>query len=402
MGNLIKCFLLLFITMTSVLACGNQLAKETTNDDQYNNHNASWLAGSWGVTQRIDGGYKLDKTVNTSDWVSGAKEIVKNLPSASHVITSFTHPAHAYLFTLRDNNNLDVAAIHPDMVPSIENEHIIFDVIKEYRRAGKKVILYLNAAGPSMITNTDPDNERAIKNAWEGYYNSQWNGDEGAAWRDLVLGYAQRFDGLVDGYWLDNVNKLPGKVSDFVAMLRSVDSTLAITVNKTKTYFKNESDDFIYVNSDSIDDKDKRNYKIIKYAATNEFEDFTSGHITPLGRGAPPNSWAYEEYTIPDMVSAPWDNYKGKNSVLKHAWFPIRARWSVAKTELIFEIEQAYRFTRKITDAGAAMTWSTTQKNGYMSIDEMEIMLEIESRINKNQSYEAYERPNGASLLENN
>ncbi|MDQ2044939.1 hypothetical protein NRL14_14475 [Pseudoalteromonas sp. 20-92] len=402
MGNLIKCFLLLFITMTSVLACGNQLAKETTNDDQYNSHNASWLAGSWGVTQRIDGGYKLDKTVNTSDWVSGAKEIVKNLPSTSHVITSFTHPAHAYLFTLRDNNNLDVAAIHPDMVPSIENEHIIFDVIKEYRRAGKKVILYLNAAGPSMITDTDPDNERAIKKAWEGYYNSQWNGNEGAAWRDLVLGYAQRFNGLVDGYWLDNVNKLPGKVSDFVAMLRSVDSTLAITVNKTKTYFKNESDDFIYVNSDSIDDKDERDYKIIKYAATNKFEDFTSGHITPLGRGAPPNSWAYEEYTIPDMVSAPWDNYKGKNSVLKHAWFPIRARWSVAKTELIFEIEQAYRFTRKITDAGAAMTWSTTQKNGYMSIDEMEIMLEIENRINKNQSYEAYERPNGASLLENN
>lgn len=402
MGNLIKCFLLLSITAVSMLGCKNTLAKETANNAKYSNNNASWLAGSSGVTQRIDGGYKLDKTVNTSDWVAGAKEIVKNLPSVGHVITSFTHPAHAYLFTLRDNNNLDVAAIHPDMVPSIENEHIIFDVIKEYRLAGKKVILYLNAAGPSMITDTDPDNEIAIKKAWESYYNSQWDGDEGAAWRDLVLGYAQRFNGLVDGYWLDNVNKLPGEVSDFVAMLRSVDPTLAITVNKTKTYFKNENGDFMYVDSDGIDDEDERDYKIIKYAATNEFEDFTSGHITPLGRGAPPNSWAYDEYTIPDMVSAPWDSYEGKNDVLKHAWFPIRARWSVAKTDLVFEIEQAYRFTQKLTNAGAAMTWSTTQVNGYMSTDEMEIMLEIENRINKNQDYEAYERPNGASLLISN
>ena len=202
MGKSIKYLFLLLITTVSMFACANKSTKETTEDEQYSNNNASWLAGSSGVTQRIDGGYKLDKTVNTSDWVAGAKEIVKNLPSVGHVITSFTHPAHAYLFTLRDNNNLDVAAIHPDMVPSIENEHIIFDVIKEYRLAGKKVILYLNAAGPSMITDTDPDNEIAIKKAWESYYNSQWDGDEGAAWRDLVLGYAQRFNGLVDGYWL--------------------------------------------------------------------------------------------------------------------------------------------------------------------------------------------------------
>jgi len=74
----------------------------------------------------------------------------------------------------------------------------------------------------------------------------------------------------------------------------------------------------------------------------------------------------------------------------------------VAKTDLVFEIEQAYRFTQKLTNAGAGMTWSTTQVNGYMSTDEMEIMLEIENRINKNQDYEAYERPNGASLLISN
>ena len=70
---------------------------------------------------------------------------------------------------------------------------------------------------------------------------------------------------------------------------------------------------------------------------------------------------------------------------------------------LVFEIEQAYRFTRNYTDAGAGITWSTTEKNGYIRADEMEIMLEIEDRMSQKRKpeYEAYERPRGAKLLNN-
>ncbi|TMP14750.1 hypothetical protein CWC06_20570, partial [Pseudoalteromonas ruthenica] len=77
----------------------------------------------------------------------------------------------------------------------------------------------------------------------------------------------------------------------------------------------------------------------------------------------------------------------------------IRSRWTSPRTDLVFEVDQAYRFTRKITDAGAGITWSTTQKNGYMSADEMQIMLEIQRRIENDEEYMAYERPNGAYLL---
>jgi len=400
--NQFKTVFMLVVSLTGIFAC-NSVPAKTSQPSLYSDENASWLAGSWGITQRVDGGYKLDESVATGSyqWVLGAEQIVKNLPSAGHVITSFTHPAHAFLFTLRGNENVDVAAIHPDMVPALANEQIIFDVINVYRAAGKKVILYLNAAGPSMITDTDPENEREIKAAWEAYYNSEWNGDEGAAWRYLVLGYAKRFDGLVDGYWLDNVRKLPGKLSDFVETLRSVDSTLAIGINESKEYFTDESGEYLYVDSDGLDDQDYTDYKIIKHVPTNEYEDFTAGHITPLGRGAPPNSWGYEEYTLPDMQQAPWGTYNGSKIALKHGWFPIRATWSSSRSDLVFGIEQAYRFTRKITDAGAGITWSTTQDDGYMSADEMDIMLEIENRISQSpkQSYQAYERPEGAYLI---
>ena len=369
--------------------------------DPYIEYNASWLASSWGVTQRVDGGYKLEEVTDSSDWVAGANEIVENLPSAGHVITSFTHPAHAFLFTLRDNNNVDVAGIHPDMVPSLENEKIILDVINVYRAAGKKVILYINTAGPSMIKDTDPENELEIKTAWEAYYNSQWGGDEPAAWRNLVLGYVERFEGLADGYWLDNTSNLPGELSDFVAMLRSVDSTTAIGINYNKDYFRDDNGDFLYVDSDGLNDEDETDYRIIKHAATTELTDFTAGHVTPLARGAPPNSWGYEEYTIPDMVEEPWDTYDGSSYALKHAWFPISETWSNTRSDIVFEVEQAYRFTRTITDGGAAMTWSTTQDNGFMSADEMEIMVEIQNRISQTpkESYEAYKRPEGAKLL---
>ncbi|WP_435236547.1 hypothetical protein ACR30L_02885 [Psychromonas sp. PT13] len=398
--NKIKLTVLLFMTTASLWGCGSESSESTstTEASTYSQYNANWLAGSWGVTQRVDGGYKLDASADNSDWVAGANEIVANIPSVGHVITSFTHPAHAYLFTLRDNNNVDVAAIHPDMVPTLANEQIIFDVIDIYREAGIKVILYLNAAGPSMASERG-DSE--IQEAWETYYNSEWDGDEGAAWRNLVLGYAERFDGLVDGYWLDNVSKLPGDLSDFIAMLRSVDSTLAIAVNKNKTYFTDDDGNYLYVDTDGLDDDDETDYKIVKHAVNNEYTDFTSGHVTPLGQGAPPNSWAYEEYTIPDMVATPWDTYDSSSYALKHAWFPIRDSWSGSSADLVFEVEQAYRFTRTITDAGAAITWSTTQKRGYMPTDEMEIMVEINDRMTQSpkEDYVEYERPEGAYLV---
>lgn len=392
----------MFAISTFVSAENVPMAKElAAAHDPYGAYNASWLSDSWGVTQRVNGGYKLDEVTDSSDWVAGAEEIIVNLPSVGHVITSFTHPAHAFLFTLRNNNNVDVAAIHPDMVPTLENEQIIFDVINAYRAAGKKVILYINTAGPSMISDTDPHNELDIKAAWEAYYLSKWKGDEAAAWRDLILGYAERFDGLVDGYWLDNVSKLPGELSAFVAMLHSVDPTWAIGINKDKDYFIDDNGDHLYVDSDGLNDENETDYKIVKHAVNNEYMDFTGGHITPLGRGAPPNSWGYEEYTIPDMIQTPWDTYNGSTYAIKHAWFPIRDTWSGTRSNLVFEVEQAYRFTRQITDAGATMTWSTTQDNGYMTADEMEIMVDIENRMTQlpKEDYEVYERPEGAYLL---
>ena len=362
--------------------------------------NALFLSSSWGVRFNLDGGYRLDNSSN-DDWVAGAQEIVDNLPAVGHVITNFTHPAHGYYYTLRDNPYVDIAnEIHPDMVPTLDNEQIILDVIDVFRNSGKKVILYLNGAGPGHLQGSS-DREFEILAAWETYYNTEFAGDEGLAWRTLVKGYVERFEGLVDGYWLDNLSNLPGELSDFVAMIREVDPDVAIATNLTKTYVEDENGDDILVDSDATDDDDPTDYRVFFLEANDPYMDFTAGHPTPLGQGAPPNSWAYEEFSFPLITENPWSSYDGSKQTLKHYFAPIRDRWSVASADLVFEEEQAYRFIRTFTDAGATITWSTTITDGLITDDEMAIMQDLNDRMMQSPKpdYEPYVRPVGAFLV---
>lgn len=362
--------------------------------------NALFLSGSWGVRFNMNGGYRLDNT-SDHDWVAGAQEIVDNLPAVGHVITNFTHPAHGYYYTLRGNPYVDIAnEIHPDMVPSLENEQIILDVINVFKNSGKKVILYLNGAGPGYLQG-DSDREFEILAAWESYYQSNFEGDEALAWRTLVKGYLERFQGLVDGYWLDNLGNLPGELSDFVAMIREVDPNLAIATNANATYLTDENGDELYVDSDSNYDEDPTDYRIRNFTISDPYMDYTAGHPTPLGQGAPPNSWAYEEFLFPLIVEAPWGSYDGSKDAIKHYFCPIRERWSVPTVDIVFEVEQAYRFVRTLTDAGATITWSTTITDGFITDDEMEIMEDINDRMVQIPKPDPipYVRPLGAYLV---
>jgi len=361
---------------------------------------AAFLSSSWGVRFNLNGGINLDKT-SQYDWVGGAQQIVDNLPDVGHIITNFTHPAHGYYYTLRDNPYVDVANdIHPAMVPTIENEKIILDIIDVFKKSGKKVILYVNGGGPSYLQGNSSE-EQEILAAWENYCNLNFDGDQGLGWRTLAKGYFERFKGLADGYWIDNLSNLPGKVDDFIAMIREVDPNVAIATNLTKSYVEDENDNRILVDSDGIDDEDPTDYKVFFLEANDPYMDFTAGHPTPLGQGAPPNSWAYEEYTFPLITENPWSSYNGSKQTLKHYFIPIRQKWSVASADLIFETEQAYRFVRTFTDAKATLTWSTTISDGFISSDEMVIMKEINRRMlqSPKPDFVPYVRPEGAHLV---
>ncbi|CAH8283028.1 putative secreted protein (Por secretion system target) [Mariniflexile fucanivorans] len=363
---------------------------------------AAFLSGTWGVRFNVPGGYNLDAE-SGSGWVAGVQQIVDNLPAVGYVMTNFTHPAHGYYYTLRDNPYVDVAnEIHPAMVPSLANEQIILDIISILKNSGKKVILYINGGGPSNIQGSSDATEAAISVAWENYCNLNFGGDQALGWRTLARGYFERFKGLADGYWVDNLGSLPAaEVAPFIAMIRDVDPDVAIATNLDKSYIKDVNGNRIQVDSDGVDDTDPTDYNVFFLEANDPYMDFTAGHPTPLGQGAPPNSWAYEEFTFPLITENPWSSYDGSKQTLKHYFAPIRQQWSVARADLIFEVEQAYRFVRTFTDAGAAITWSTTITDGSITPDEMTIMQEINDRmmLSSKPDYIPYVRPEGAHLV---
>ena len=367
-------------------------------------HNCEWLSGSWGVRLYVRGGQALDTYVddNKYDYVAGAKEIVESYPTTGHVITNFTNNAAAHLFTLRTNKNVDAimgasgSVISEEFVPSLKNEQVIIDVIKVFKEAGKKVILYMNCMSIAARSSTTG---AAV---WNAYVTKYFGGNEHKATMNLIESYVKRFAELgVDGYWLDafgNYGDNDREKAEFIQMIRNVNPNIAIGANWSQDFFKDAQGDYLKVDADGIGDANSTDYRIVKLSTSAEYEsffDFTSGHVTPLGQGAPPNSWAYEEFTIPDILDSPYSN-----GVLKHMFVPIRETWSSPRGELMFGQEQAYRFVKNITDAGGAITFSTTNNDGTTREDEETVLKYVNQKMEENYTgFTPYRRPPGAYLV---
>ncbi|MGJ8743556.1 CBM96 family carbohydrate-binding protein [Polaribacter sp.] len=359
---------------------------------------ASWMSGKWGVRFTVQGGSKLDAAVTAgANYYNGIKQIADTLKTVGYVISNLTNNAHGYHYTLRNHPYIDIAnEIHPDFVPSLENEQIIIDALQAFKDSGKKVILYIASDGPSATGGTP--NNAEYKAAWQAYYNTNFDGQEGPAWRKLVQGFVERFNdlGLVDGFWVDHATSLPGGPTNFVNMLKEVNPNFAITVNYGKKYF----DKTVGSNGTNM----AANHKVVDlWPSGGTFNDFTAGHPTPLATGAAPNSWGYEELTLEETKNLPWVTFNDKK-IVRHFWTPIRQNWTSTNPSfpVLFEAEQAYRFVRSLTDAGGAHSWANTVSSGSITQEEFEIFKIIDARMQQSQKpdYEAYARPIGAYFNE--
>ncbi len=365
-------------------------------------HPAAWLAGSWGATFPVFGGERLDEEIATGhDPIGGVNELVTELPAVGHVITNLSYFAHSHYFTIRDNTNVDVATeIHESLIPTAENQEIMLEVLQTLKDSGKKIILYIS----TNYLDRASDETQA---AWTAYYTANFGGDEYLAYKDLVQGFIPAVAEYADGYWFDTTSTLrdDGYLEDFVQMFKDADPGAAMSVSEFGHlhYIDGEA---VMVDSDGIDDEDDRDYNVTNFRGNNSFSDFTRGHVSALGGGAPPNSWGYEEFTLPAMAGNPWSIYE-KKQVLKHAWFPIRDKWHVSSANLIFGIEDAYRFSKILIDAKAGVTFANTISNnngvdaGHIKDDEMVIMKAINDRLLSNPipDYDPYVRPEGAFLF---
>ncbi|WP_299313685.1 T9SS type A sorting domain-containing protein [uncultured Aquimarina sp.] len=364
------------------------------------------LAGSWGVTFPVFGGERLDTEINQNEknYMSGAQEIVDELPTAGHVITNLSYFAHSHYFNTRANTNVDVAnEIHPAMIPSVENDGVAVEAIQLLRNSGKKIILYISTNYLDRATNE-------INTGWVNYYNTNFGGNEYLAYRHLIQGFVKAAASYADGYWLDTTSALrdDGNFEDFVAMIREADPTALIACGSGAGIRLEHNGNDVFVDSDGINDTNPIDYYVKLHELTDDLSDFTDGHIVPLGQGAPPNSWSYEEFMIPNIMTDSYSTFNERKA-LKHGWFPIRERWHSPQVPIVFDTEQAYRFVRRITDYGGMITFANTNETpnlgdgdaGHMMSDEMGIMKEINRRmlIDPKPDYVPYTRPAGASFV---
>lgn len=71
-------------------------------------------------------------------------------------------------------------------------------------------------------------------------------------------------------------------------------------------------------------------------------------------------------------------SYDPEKHNIKHAWMPMRMKWTSPSADLMFDKERAYRFVRTLTDAGCAITWGNTNTDGFFTKDEMDIMKKVD------------------------
>ena len=368
---------------------------------------AKALQGSWGTRFYVRGGQDLDffTEEKSYDYRAGVIENIDSYPTSGHVITNATNNANSHLWTLRTNKNVNAimgapnSVVSEEFVPSRQNEQIIIEVINEFKKADKKVILYLNAMSPANRSTSSG------ANAWRKYVRDYFNRDEHAAWMNYCEGYIKRFAELdVDGYWIDAFSRYPGdddQKSEFIQMIRNVDPSIMIAANFGKDFFTNSEGIQLLVDSDGVEDDDERDYKIIKLSGKDPWSDITAGHITPLETGAPPNSWSYEEFTVPDIQANPITTYNdGTKQIVKHLFLPIRATWSGDRRPLMFDQKQAYRFVKRITGAGGIVTFSTTSNDGTTMEDEERVLKYVDRKFASNAKATNYSRPLGAFLVE--
>lgn len=153
------------------------------------------------------------------------------------------------------------------------------------------------------------------------------------------------------------------------------------------------------IETDGLNDPDPTLYRIKTYNFFSPHVEYTSGHPTPMEHGAPPNSWAYEEFTFPEIIAAT-THFNPETDIVKHAWVPMRNNWTNTSFPLLFEEEQAYRFVRTLIDANCAITWANGKTNGKIIKEEMDIMKEIDLRLRTSPmpDYIPYVRPEGSLL----
>jgi len=220
--------------------------------------NLDVISGSWGLGWRLQGGQITNTPV---DGAAICKQFdnFKNKPK--YIILNLSNPADGGFWT-STHSILNTLSPNDRMTPKIDQFMYLIKGVKE--TCGLKVIVYVASEGPAKLLHGCKGDKKcearatAVK-AW--VKNKYGNSDKDSMIKffanDIMSEYAQKFKGLIDGYWFDHC--IP---------------SLCSTTLVNKSVKSKDPDAIIAYNIAS----QKAPIKI-----DSKYSDYTSGHPNPIG-----------------------------------------------------------------------------------------------------------------------
>jgi hypothetical protein len=314
---------------------------------------ADWMRGNWGIRIVLPAGNT--ELVNNFD----AKSLVRQLATLrtpKWVMVNATQGGYGGNLTT-PNAELQ-KLVDPSLAPERD---LLAETIGLLKEEGFRVIVYFASEGPRGrdldTSGAAPGDEpvssalgrtrkqmKSVGDRWQAQLR-QRGGSNTDTVADVVLKpIAERFGTQIDGWWFDH-----GKWGDaqrYAAVVRNANPDAVIAWN--------EAHELLPAGPADGATGSKGNRQVWGLKRSNEFEDYTAGHITATSRMAP---WDDANALIVRQVEERAQGGKADiDGAVPHVMIPLQRDWGKGKAD--FPTEKVIEWTERLLKAGGALTWS--------------------------------------------
>ncbi|BAJ00350.1 PPC domain-containing protein [Shewanella violacea] len=326
---------------------------------------AVWMEGKVGVGFRINAdrkdnieNYDVDTLVNQIKTIDGISYVIFNLSDAAHG-DAYLAP-HSILTTL-----------NPDSTPNADRD-LFGELAKAFHAAGIKVIAYAATQGPAMLKHGAAyafDGVQDANGHWSSKSMTNWakwvTNKYGSASDDnykkayaevIIAEYAQRYGSLIDGWWFDHSSC--ANIPLLHKITKAANPAVILAFNKGQ--------------------------KVPLINNNPGYEDYTSGHPTPLRRSTVSNDINLPMVESIEASSNGYVDDGAGHKSLGHMFMPLGNTWNSGLS--VWPLSKAVDWITRVNNACGAWTWNvaTQDTNSKLADHAITFMNDVTAKIISN------------------
>jgi hypothetical protein len=305
--------------------------------------NADWMRGNWGVRVVVPAGN--NKLVRNFDAAALVQQL-GTLRTPQWVMVNATQGGYGGKLT---TPNEALRGLDASLVPERD---LLGEIIALLHQRGFRVVTYFAAEGPRGLELDDAqgamaaqqsrtrDQMQSVRSRWDREIDARKISNTEAVAMQILEPLAERFGPEIDGWWFDH-----GKWGDakrYAAVVRQANPRAVIAWNEAHEMLRADASG------------DSQQAQVWGLARSNEFEDYTAGHVTPPARMAP---WDDANEQLIMQVERQGKHGTAEiQGLVPHVLIPLQRGWLQGKAD--FPSEKVFDWTERLLEAGGAITWS--------------------------------------------